>query len=65
MIPLRGNEIVAVYLLLKKEDPVSGDPLADLMSKIEHYLYQHLSIADIEQLEELYKKNIDVLSSKE
>ncbi len=64
MITLRGNEIVGIYLLLKRVDPDDKDQLADLMGRIENYLYQHLSIAEIEKIEELYEKNIDVLESK-
>jgi mevalonate kinase len=64
VITLRGNEIVGIYLLLKREDPDDSEPLAELMGRIETYLFQHLSIAEIEKLEELYEKNIDVLESK-
>ncbi len=64
MIMLRGNEIVGIYLLLKREDPDDNDQLADLMGRIENFLYQHLSIAEIQKLDELYEKNIDVLDSK-
>lgn len=63
MIPLQGNELIAVYLLLKQKE--SSDPnLLSLERRIDDHLFQHLSIAEMEQLEELYRNKIDVLSSK-
>ncbi|WP_020613661.1 hypothetical protein [Sediminispirochaeta bajacaliforniensis] len=64
MIALHGNELIGVYLLLKHHEPEGDEPLADLMQRIETYLYQRLSIEEMEQIEYLYEKNIDVLSSK-
>jgi hypothetical protein len=63
MIPLKGKQLLGVYLLLKEKEPEEG-PLSDLMVTIEKYLYDRLSIDEMEKVEELYKKKIDVLSSR-
>lgn len=56
MIALHGNELIGVYLLLKHHEPEGDEPLVDLMQRIETYLYQRLSIEEMEQIEYLYEK---------
>lgn len=61
MIPLKSRELVGVYLLLKREDAGLDETLSQLLERMEEYLFQVLSIDQMEDLEELYEKKIDVL----
>jgi hypothetical protein len=61
MIHIRGRELVGLYLMLKREDSYLDETLSSLLDRIEAYLYQNLSIDQMEELEDLYEKKIDVL----
>ncbi len=64
MIILQGKELVAVYLLLKKDDSDLDPAQLSVKNRIEKVLFESLSIEEIESIEELYKKNVDVLGKK-
>ncbi len=55
MFELTEKELVLLYMLLKKDhvpDPLSGSLL---VSKIEKKLFEFMTIAEIENIEEYYR----------
>lgn len=55
-VTLVDNEILGVYLLLKRDEPKLDKPLSGVLSKIERTLYSELSIDQLENIESLYRK---------
>ena len=64
MILLQGNDLIAVYILLLKNESSLDKNQQKIKNKIEKILFECLSIEEIESIEELYKKNVDVLGKK-
>lgn len=64
MIVLQGNELVAVYLLLKENEEKLDHVQLSIKNKAEKILFEALSIEELESIEDLYKKNVDVLEKK-
>ncbi len=64
MIILQGRELVGIYLLLKKNEDNLDAVQLSVKGKIEKVFFESLSIEEIESIEELYKKNVDVLGKK-
>ncbi len=64
MILLQGNDLIAVYILLLKNETSLDTNQMGIKNKIEKILFERLSIEEIESIEELYKKNVDVLGKK-
>ncbi len=59
---LTNREIVGVYLLLEKNEEKVDKDLQKLKDRVERFLFEHISIEDMEDLEEKYHRKIDVLS---
>jgi hypothetical protein len=55
--PLKGREILAVYLTLKEREAELDETLLQLLDRLERILYQDLTIDEFENIRELYKKN--------
>ncbi|UCF97745.1 MAG: hypothetical protein JSV89_21650 [Spirochaetaceae bacterium] len=55
--PLKGREILAVYLMLKEGEAELDETLLQLLDRLERTLYQQLTIDEFENLRENYKKN--------
>ncbi len=64
MIFLQGNELIGIYLLLVKNESSLDENQQRIKRKIEKILFESLSIEELESIEELYKKNVDVLVKK-
>lgn len=64
MILLQGNDLVGIYLLLIKNEENLDKIQLSVKNRIEKVLFECLSIEEIEAIEELYKKNVDVLGKK-
>ena len=64
MILLQGNDLVALYILLLKNESLLDKNQQKIKNRIEKILFECLSIEEIESIEELYKKNVDVLGKK-
>ncbi len=64
MIVLQGNELVSVYLLLKENEEKLDHVQLSIKNKAEKILFEALSIEELESIEDLYKKNVDVLEKK-
>lgn len=64
MIILQGNDFVGVYLLLLKNEVSLDKNQLRVKQKMEKILFESLSIEEIESIEKLYKKNVDVLAKK-
>lgn len=62
MIDLSNREIVGLYLVLSKQEEDLDLNLQMLANRIEKYLFDKISIQELEKLEELYKRGIDVLA---
>ncbi len=59
---LNNREIVGIYLLLEKNEEKVDKDMQKLKDRIERFLYEHISIEEMENLEEKYRHKIDVLS---
>jgi hypothetical protein len=57
--PLKGREILGVYLLLKDREAQLDATLLQLLDRLERTLYQDLTIEEFENIRALYegKKN--------
>jgi len=64
LILLQGNDFVGVYLLLLKNEVSLDKNQLRVKQKMEKILFESLSIEEIESIEKLYKKNVDVLAKK-
>jgi len=64
LILLQGNDFVGVYLLLQKNEGSLDKNQLRVKQKMEKILFESLSIEEIESIEKLYKKNVDVLAKK-
>ncbi len=64
MILLQGNDLVGIYLLLINNEENLDKIQLSVKNRIEKVLFECLSIEEIEAIEELYKKNVDVLGKK-
>lgn len=63
MIELNEREAAGIYLQLKKNDGELDITLCRLLTRIEKELYARLSIQELENLEELYRRG-DALSGQ-
>jgi len=64
MISLRGKQLVALYLLMQRNEEELDQTLQVLFHKIQQDLFTELSIEEMENLEDLYKNKIDVLEKR-
>ena len=64
MIPLDVKEIVPLYLSLSSFGGTLEPRLVPLLTRLERYLYEHLTVEEMERLPELYAHNVDVLEKK-
>ena len=64
MINLTNKEIIGLFLLLKKNEDNIDEVLFRLRNKLEDKIFENLSIEELENIEELYLKNVDVLREK-
>ena len=56
--------MIGLYLFLKAHEQDIDDRLRRLLHRLEGEIYQRLSIEEIEDLPNLYGKNIDVIREK-
>ena len=54
MINLKGLRTAGLYLFLKSREAELDEHMSNLVSEIEGYLYDRLSIEEMENLEKLY-----------
>lgn len=64
MVEIQKSEIVPLYLCLKNLERELDPRLLTVLDRLEKFLYQHLSVEEIENLPELYRCNVDVLDEK-
>ena len=64
MIELKGLRLAGVYLMLKAGESDQDSRMCELADEIEAYLYDRLSIEEMEELKRLYKKGDSKLESK-
>ncbi len=64
MIELTGLRVAGVYLMLKKRESELDSMMSDLADELEAYLYDRLSIEEMEGLNELYQSEDTQLGSK-
>ena len=64
MIEIKGLRIAGLYLFLKKRESELDDKMSKLCEEIEAYLYDSLSIEEMEELQELYEKSDSELDVK-
>ena len=64
MIKIDGLKVAGLYLQLKNAESEMDSAMVDLLSGIESYLYDRLSIEEMENLEKLYKAGDRELAKK-
>jgi hypothetical protein len=64
LIELKGLGIAGIYLLLKSKEQELDSRMTDLTDEIESYLYNRLSIQEMEELQQLYTDEDEKLSTK-
>ncbi len=64
MIQLEGKDIVGLYLQLKKHEEELDHNLQVLYHTFQRELFSVLSIEEIESIEELYQKDVEVLEKR-
>ena len=64
MFGLSGKELIGVYLLLRRHEKDFDKVFRQLFLRIESCLYDHLSIEELEHIEEIYAQDIDVLTER-
>ena len=60
MSTLSGRETMGLYLFLREREEELDDTLYSLYVRLQRLLYGQLSIEEMEQIEKLYKENVDV-----
>jgi len=53
--PLKGREILGVYLLLKSREKELDEILLQLLNRLERELYRNLTIDEFENIGTLYR----------
>lgn len=64
MIELKGLRIAGLYLFLKKKESELDTNMSELGEEIEAYLYDRLSIEEMEELQKLYENSDRTLEVK-
>ncbi len=64
MITVEGHKIAGLYLFLKEHENLLDKNMQDLHDDIETYLYDILSIEEMENIKSLYENNSDFLIKK-
>ncbi|MDC7225854.1 MAG: hypothetical protein PQJ61_03715 [Spirochaetales bacterium] len=64
MIKLEGLRIAGLYLFLKERESELDEKMCELGEEIEAYLYERLSIEEMEELRRLYEDSDADLGSK-
>ena len=64
MIELKGLRVAGLYLFLKGKEAELDAKMSDLCEEIEAYLYDLLSIEEMEELRKLYDSSSAELETK-
>ena len=59
-----GTELIAIYLLLLKNEENLDNNQKAVRFKIEKEIFKYLSIEEMESIGDLYAKKVDVLGKK-
>ncbi len=60
-IRIDGRELVALFLFLRARESELDERTSAVLARMERYLYERLSIEELEKLPVLYEKGVDVL----
>jgi len=63
-VPIENREVAGLYLLLKGEERRLDATLSALLSRLERALYSVLSIDEMEHLNELYERKVDLFGGR-
>jgi hypothetical protein len=55
-LPLVRKDLILLYIILKKDECPDALRKSFILAKIEKLLYEDLTIAEIENIEELYRR---------
>lgn len=61
MIEINDHELVGLYLLLKSNEMELDDTLQGLLGKTAKVLYANLSVEQLENISDLYRKKLKIL----
>ncbi len=61
---LEGNKLISIYLLLKRNEENLDLNQQAVINSMEKEIFSLLSIEEMESIEELYKKKVDILGKK-
>ena len=64
MVGLERREIVPLYLNLSGQGKALDVNLVPVLDRLERFLYDRLTVEEMERLPELYARNVDVLEKK-
>ncbi len=63
-VRIQGDMVIALYIHLKQHDTNLSYELHALADRIERVLYRHLSIEEMERLDQLYAEGKPILGSR-
>ena len=55
--PLKGGEILGVYILLKDREAELDEAMLQLLDRLERTLYQELTIDEFENIRAIYERH--------
>ena len=62
-IRMNGRELMALYLLLRREEDRLDEELLFLLGRIEEMLFSRLSIDEMERIDDLYRSGVNVFDA--
>jgi hypothetical protein len=60
-VRVNGQQLVGLFLFLRQRESELDTPTSAVLVRLERYLYERLSIEELEKLPNLYEKGVDVL----
>ncbi|MCF6335540.1 MAG: hypothetical protein L3J12_07340 [Spirochaetales bacterium] len=61
---LKGNRLISIYLILKKNEDILDRNQQSVKFAMEKEIFNQLSIEEMESIQDLYEKQVDILGKK-
>ena len=65
MMKIDASEALGLYVFLKSRESETDSCLGGLLTRIERLIYDKLSVEELENITEVYRKHPDILKSRE
>jgi hypothetical protein len=62
-LTLEGLELMGLYILLRNHESEIDETLSTLLDRVENIMFSTFSIEEVEKIDELYRKNVDVFAA--